>query len=531
MTVRKEQTKNRPNIIKKDTETALAMHRNGDLSKALDAYQRLLKLEPNNPVVLNMMGVLFYQASKHTQGLAWIKKSIQIDPEYAEAYVNMSSILIELDRYSEAEKACKMAISLQPNNVTAYNNLGNIFTKNNDTNQAVKSYKKAIKISPTSSISLYNLANILENKEESIALLKKSVEANPNFTHGYISLGNAYSKISNSTKAIHYYKQAIEVESQSPEAHFNLATEYSNSGNTELAEKHFSQSLSNGRNNSISLTRLAIIKFLKEDIATCNSILKTTSPDSINELKYFKDRSFCLSYITYIKKLINFRSENKELYNKTTEPKNIIAIGESHAIGLNGLNIGYGLDCNTRIRTESIIGCKAWHLCNTKNYRARLTESHIKKVKEGEFFIICIGEIDCRNDEGIIEAHRKQKTPLNEIIKSTAAGYLKFISTTTQGRNIKPIISGVPAPIDPLYRRTPEPSSSLQAIVIKEFNRWLKTYCLKYNFLFLDIYLKTDNSSGFSDGSLHIDNVHLKPDVYIDEINRVISSLDSRARA
>ena len=55
------------------------------------------------------------------------KKSISLKPDYAETYSNMGNVLLAQGRLDEAIEVLEKSISLNPNLVEAYINMGNCF--------------------------------------------------------------------------------------------------------------------------------------------------------------------------------------------------------------------------------------------------------------------------------------------------------------------------------------------------------------------------------------------------------------------
>ena len=76
------------------------------------------------------------------------QKSVQLDPQDAEAYYNLGVIFRELGKLEEAEKSYRKAILLKPDYAEAYSNIGVIFKKLGKLNEAEASYRKAIELKP-----------------------------------------------------------------------------------------------------------------------------------------------------------------------------------------------------------------------------------------------------------------------------------------------------------------------------------------------------------------------------------------------
>ncbi|MGH7940349.1 MAG: tetratricopeptide repeat protein [Limisphaerales bacterium] len=66
----------------------------GNLDGALDALDRAVKLEPQNPQIQNFLGVALAQKGLRVQAETAFRKAIQIDPNYGDAHKNLAIIYL-----------------------------------------------------------------------------------------------------------------------------------------------------------------------------------------------------------------------------------------------------------------------------------------------------------------------------------------------------------------------------------------------------------------------------------------------------
>ena len=59
---------------------AFELHNSGKLTPARDLYLEILKVEPGNAQVWDVLGVLYYQANEYLDAEHCIKKAIEISP-------------------------------------------------------------------------------------------------------------------------------------------------------------------------------------------------------------------------------------------------------------------------------------------------------------------------------------------------------------------------------------------------------------------------------------------------------------------
>src|SRR5581483_4483809 len=72
---------------------------------AVDAFDRLLKLQPRSPDVLNNRAMALIDLGKHEEALANIDTALALKPDYREALNNRAGLLEALRRYSDAAQA------------------------------------------------------------------------------------------------------------------------------------------------------------------------------------------------------------------------------------------------------------------------------------------------------------------------------------------------------------------------------------------------------------------------------------------
>ena len=78
---------------------------------------------PKHPFSWKVLAAALKQNGRIDESLVASQKSVQFDPQDAEAHYNLGIVMQELGRLDEAEAIYKKAITLKPDH-KAYNNLG-----------------------------------------------------------------------------------------------------------------------------------------------------------------------------------------------------------------------------------------------------------------------------------------------------------------------------------------------------------------------------------------------------------------------
>ena len=107
---------------------------------------------------------LRYDSSKDTYPLALkaYQKAVELDPNFADAYVNMGNIYYRQELFVDAERCYRLAITCDPDHAEAYYNLGNTLDELDCTQEAGDCFQKSLEKDPNFSDAHYNLAATCE---------------------------------------------------------------------------------------------------------------------------------------------------------------------------------------------------------------------------------------------------------------------------------------------------------------------------------------------------------------------------------
>jgi tetratricopeptide (TPR) repeat protein len=80
-------------------------------------------------ILLNNTAWFYARLGKLSKAEELLREAIKINPDYAEAHVNLGSLLVSLERYDEAEKEYREAIKINPDYAGAHFRLGELYVK------------------------------------------------------------------------------------------------------------------------------------------------------------------------------------------------------------------------------------------------------------------------------------------------------------------------------------------------------------------------------------------------------------------
>lgn len=136
------------------------------------------------PEVLELVerGKVLYSVDNYDEAITNLKKAVELDPYYEEAYENLGVCYVMADRYSDAKAIFNKYLLLNKKSGQAYFHLGNIALLENKTEEAKAMYSKAELLGFQKTIMYINLASYFEEQgdyENALAQYSKLLRSNP----------------------------------------------------------------------------------------------------------------------------------------------------------------------------------------------------------------------------------------------------------------------------------------------------------------------------------------------------------------
>ena len=101
----------------------MRLHQSGRVDEAETQYRAILAADPNNADAMHLLGVVCLQKQDWQQAQALIENAIQLAPNRSVFHHNLGAVYRVLGRFADAESHYRDAIRLQPDYAEAYFNL------------------------------------------------------------------------------------------------------------------------------------------------------------------------------------------------------------------------------------------------------------------------------------------------------------------------------------------------------------------------------------------------------------------------
>ena len=154
----------------------------GRTSEAIAGFERVLQIDPNQPMIHSSLGAILLRIGQPEAALAHLQKSVEIQPNQPSLHSSLGVALLQLGRLDEAVTHLQKALEFQPDSVNARANLGLAFLQMGRLDEAVTHLQRALEIDPNHADAHYNLGNTflqMGRIQEALAHYKTALEINP----------------------------------------------------------------------------------------------------------------------------------------------------------------------------------------------------------------------------------------------------------------------------------------------------------------------------------------------------------------
>jgi tetratricopeptide (TPR) repeat protein/mono/diheme cytochrome c family protein len=201
---------------------------------------------PDDAVAVHNMAVVLRDGAQTAAALELFRRSVKLDPGFAEGHYNLASELRSADLVDEAGKHYRLAVIAYPNFVEARNNLGFFLASQQRYDEAIRHYRAALEVAPGHVVLHVNLAlaqRAQRNTAEAIATLKNVIRMRPQHSEARLHLADTYYQSGQSKPAIVAYNEVLRLDPKSAAAHNGLAGCLLQKGDIDGAIAHFRATL------------------------------------------------------------------------------------------------------------------------------------------------------------------------------------------------------------------------------------------------------------------------------------------------
>ena len=241
-------------------QAAITLHNAGQLLRAQQIYEEILKVQPRHFDALHLLGVAAAASGDPVRAVDLIGKAIQLDPashmahnnrgaalldsgsweaalvsfdraialkrDYAEAHYNRGNALKELERWEAALASFDAAIALRPDFAQAHYHRANVLCAQRQWEAALAGFDRAIALEQHHAEAHSNRGFVLHELrrlDEAIASCDRAIALKPGYAQAYCNRGSVLLAKRRVTEALSSYDRALQISPGYAPGHVNRA--------------------------------------------------------------------------------------------------------------------------------------------------------------------------------------------------------------------------------------------------------------------------------------------------------------------
>lgn len=151
-------------------EQAVARHQSGDIEDARDGYERVLRIDPNQPVALHLSGLAAHEMGNDGEAVRRIAASLRVLPDYAAAWCSLALVRMGQGEDEAAAGLLRRSLALQPADPGVLTTFGNALGACAEWVDAERAHARAAALAP-------DAPHIHDNRGVALLRLDRDAEA------------------------------------------------------------------------------------------------------------------------------------------------------------------------------------------------------------------------------------------------------------------------------------------------------------------------------------------------------------------
>lgn len=220
----------------------------GDFGPAVDTLRKALEAAPADTALWNDLGLTQLQQGQKDDAMASFRKSIEIDPNNAEAHTNLAGTLSSSDP-AGAEASYRRAILLRPDFFGAHRGLANLLASRGQLPEAQYHFSKSTHYNPKYFEGYYDYGMALAAAErygEAARQFETAGKVNPSSGAAEVALGDMLALQDRIAQAVPHYQRALDLDSRNGAAHLGLGRALAAQRRLPEARAHLSKAAETG---------------------------------------------------------------------------------------------------------------------------------------------------------------------------------------------------------------------------------------------------------------------------------------------
>ncbi|WP_267926148.1 tetratricopeptide repeat protein [Desulfolithobacter dissulfuricans] len=205
---------------------AVAMHQQGNMEAAEEAYHQVLGILPGHPKVLANLGLLYATTGRRDRAIQCYRQALEKAPQDPSIHINLGALHEEEGQGQEALFCYRRALQADPANAIAHNNLGKLLADLGRTAEAAHHLELALQEEPDYPLALNNLGVVyakMDRLQEAADCFRRSLDLVPGDVRMHYNLAGVYLSDGRSGQAKEQLQQVLEQDPRHAPARHLLA--------------------------------------------------------------------------------------------------------------------------------------------------------------------------------------------------------------------------------------------------------------------------------------------------------------------
>ncbi|MCX7878134.1 MAG: tetratricopeptide repeat protein [Ignavibacteria bacterium] len=228
---------------------ALEVLNSGAYEKAVDYFNRYLKVSSMHDEAYFQRGNAYYELRKYDEALSDYLKAYELGFNNSRMLYRVASIYREKKFDNAAIDYLNKALNINSGFIEAYLMLGEIYTEAGDYKKADEIYSKIVKLAPLAREKVSSIAEMsmaLGNYRDAVKYYTIAISFDSSDFNNIYSLGVAYYHLNDTSNALSYLRKSSLMNKTHGMPYFYLAKIYSEQGNYHRAAECLTEALSIG---------------------------------------------------------------------------------------------------------------------------------------------------------------------------------------------------------------------------------------------------------------------------------------------
>ena len=224
----------------------LALYYKGKYVEAISIFDEAIEIDPQYARAWVYKGSALDELGKHEEAIKAYDKAIEIDPQYELPWNNKGIALEELEQFDDALIAYNEAIKLDPEDANAWFRNGYVLGKLGELNESIKAYDKTIEIDPEYAMAWNNkAANLLDLgiNNESLRASEKAIGIDSELAIAWRNKGNALDGLARYDEAIRSYNTASSIDQMYSVSMIDMGNSHYNAGEYVAAIRYYDEAI------------------------------------------------------------------------------------------------------------------------------------------------------------------------------------------------------------------------------------------------------------------------------------------------